>query len=138
MTRLLAFFFLFASFAHAEKSIFKEITPREASRMLKAKKPPVIIDIRTPEEFKNGHLKGAKLVDYRKDFEKNLAKLDRNQIYIFHCRSGGRSTQSLPIWKKLGFKNVLHLKSGYLGWTKAKLPVVVPKTKSITPPQQLE
>lgn len=129
MTRILTLFLFLTVFSSANESIIKNISPAQASKMLKAKKPPVIIDIRTPEEFAKGHLEGAKLVNYRKDFKKNLAKFDRNKTYIFHCQSGGRSTHSLSIWKKLGFKNVHHLKSGYLGWAEARFPVVVPKKK---------
>ncbi|MEN8849319.1 MAG: rhodanese-like domain-containing protein [Akkermansiaceae bacterium] len=107
----------------------KDVTPAEAQARLKEEKPPVIIDIRTPAEFKKGHLKGAKNINYREDFEDNLAKLDPSKRYIFHCQSGGRSTASIPTWKKLGFTNILHLKSGYLGWQKAKLPVVTKATE---------
>lgn len=117
------------TFAQAEDTTIKNVTPEQAEKMLKEKKVPVIIDIRTLGEFSKGHLKGATLIDYRKDFSKKLAKLDREQAYIFHCQSGGRSTQSLPVWKQLGFKNVSHLNSGYLGWQKAKLPVVIPEKK---------
>ena len=129
MIRILTSLTLLTSFIHADELVIKDITAAQAAKMLKAEKPPVIIDIRTPEEFKNGHIKGAKVINFSKDFEKNLSKLDRNQTYIFHCLSGKRGTRSLPIWKKLGFKNVHHLKSGYLGWTKEKLPVVIPEKK---------
>ncbi|MFP6881875.1 MAG: rhodanese-like domain-containing protein [Roseibacillus sp.] len=52
-----------------------------------------------------------------------MGKLDRNKAYLVHCRSGGRSTNSLGVWKKLGFKRVYHLDGGFLAWQKAKLPV---------------
>lgn len=116
MTRILTLLISLIGFAIADEPDFKDITAAQTAKMMEAKKPPVIIDIRTLAEFKKGHIKGAKLIDFRKDFEANLSKLDRNQTYIFHCQSGGRSTQSLPVWKKLGFKNAYHLKSGYLGW----------------------
>ncbi|MDB4329274.1 rhodanese-like domain-containing protein, partial [Akkermansiaceae bacterium] len=60
----------------------KDVTPAEAQARLKEEKPPVIIDIRTPAEFKKGHLKGAKNINYREDFEDNLAKLDPSKRYI--------------------------------------------------------
>lgn len=127
MIRTLIFFILLTSFIPAADLIIHDITAAKAAQMLKAESPPIIIDIRTPREFQKGHLKKAQLVDYQKDFEKKLSKLDRTQTYIFHCQSGGRSTRALPVWKKLGFTKVHHLKSGYLGWTKAKLPVVLPE-----------
>ncbi len=103
----------------------KDITPAEAQTLMKEEKPPVIIDVRTPAEFKKGHLKGAKNINSRDQFEDNLAKLDPSKRYIFHCKSGGRSTATIATWKSLGFTEVYHLKSGYLGWQKAKLPVVI-------------
>ena len=56
-----------------------------------AKKRPLVIDIRTPEEYKEGHIKGARLIDYlADDFSSKLSKFDREQAYLIHCRSGGR------------------------------------------------
>lgn len=107
----------------------ENITPQKAHELLSGKNPPQVIDIRTAEEFKEGHIKGAKQIDFFKDFEKNLAKLDPKKPYIMHCRSGGRSTKSLPIWKKLGFTKVYHLDTGFNGWQEAKLPVVKPTSE---------
>ena len=90
----------------------------------------VVVDIRTPEEFAKGHIKGAVNINMNsKDFSEKLGKLERDKTYIMHCRSGGRSASSLPVWKRLGFKNVLHLSSGTLGWVKAGQPLVVATKK---------
>ena len=111
-------------------TLFAEnVSPEKAQELHSKKNPPQVIDIRTPEEFAKGHLKGAKLVNFFGEFEKELAKLDRNKAYLMHCRSGGRSTKSLAVWKKLGFTKVYHLDSGFLGWEKAKLPFVKPKSQ---------
>lgn len=90
-----------------------------------AGKRPVIIDIRTLAEFEDGHLEGARQIDFlRDDFEEKIAKLDRATPYLIHCRSGGRSGRSLATWKKLGFKRIYHLDGGMNAWRKAGLPVV--------------
>jgi len=127
-------FFILAAFllalipADAGEAKVKNVSPKEAQALLAKKAPPVIIDIRTPAEFAQGHIKGAKNIDFKNpDFEKKLSKLDRNKSYVFHCKSGGRSTKSLTVWKKLEFKNLYHLDQGILGWQKAKLPVVKAK-----------
>jgi len=110
--------------------IAEDITPAKAKVLLGMKNPPMAIDIRTPEEFAKGHIKGARLINFfGEDFEKELAKLDPKKAYVMHCKSGGRSAKSLPIWNKLGFTKVYHLKSGFDGWKKAKLPIAV-KPKS--------
>lgn len=104
------------------------IEAKKAAELLAAKdaaKRPLIVDIRTKAEFDGGHLKDAKNIDFfADDFEAQLAKLDKNKPYILHCQSGGRSKRSLDQWKKLGFKKVYHLDGGFLGWKRAKLPVV--------------
>lgn len=86
---------------------------------------PGIIDIRTPEEYAEGHLPGAANIDfYSSDFGQRLSQLDRQKTWLVYCRSGNRSGKSLKKFKKLGFENVLHLRGGYSAWTRAKGPTV--------------
>ena len=83
-----------------------------------------VVDVRTPEEFKEGHIKGAKNIDIAsKDFEAQLAKLDKTKPVLVHCQAGGRSTRALPTFEKLGFTNVTHLDDGFGGWEAAGKPV---------------
>ncbi len=84
----------------------------------------VVLDVRTPDEYKEGHIAGAVNVDFLgKDFADQLAKLDKEKTYVVHCRSGGRSTKSLETFQKLGFKSIVHLDNGFGSWQKAGLPV---------------
>ncbi len=84
----------------------------------------IVLDVRTPEEFKAGHIEGAKNVDFMGDkFAGEVAKLDKSKTCIVHCQAGGRSTRSLETLIKLGFKSIVHLDGGISGWQKAKLPV---------------
>lgn len=104
-----------------EAGSVKAVTAEEAKALLASKDAPTVIDIRTAEEFKEGHIEGAKQIDFKgNNFQEELAKLDRSKAYLFHCRSGGRSSQSLSIWKELGFKKLYHLDTGILGWEKAE------------------
>ncbi len=106
----------------------KDVTVEQAAAKLKKDPKIVVVDIRTPGEFAGGHLKGALNLDFNaEDFEKKLAKLDRKKTYLMHCMSGGRSTASIAVWDRLGFKNVLHLKAGAMGWKNQGQPVVMPK-----------
>jgi rhodanese-related sulfurtransferase len=89
------------------------------------KKRPTIIDIRTLGEFKAGHLQGAVHIDFlAEDFSTKIGKLNRNTSYLVHCQSGGRSSNSLALWKTLGFGKIYHLDGGLLAWKKAGLPIV--------------
>ncbi len=105
---------------------FATITPDDASAVLAD--PPddlVILDVRTPEEFAEGHLDGALLVDfYDPDFADQLAELDPDVPYVVYCRSGNRSGQTLPLMQQLGFGSALDIGGGILAWADAGLPIV--------------
>jgi rhodanese-related sulfurtransferase len=94
-----------------------------AARLIEAKQVK-ILDVRTPAEYAAGHIKGATLIDFNDPrFRQKVEALDRKQPYLLHCRSGARSTQSLALFKELGFEAVTHLEGGILAWTKAGKPV---------------
>ena len=130
MKKMMISFVAFLAFTMCVGAEVTAITAERAAARLKKDPKIVVVDIRTPAEFAKGHIKGAVNINMNsKDFAAKLAKLDRDKTYIMHCRSGGRSASSLPVWKRLGFKKVLHLSSGTLGWVKAGQPLVVSKKK---------
>ncbi len=89
----------------------------EAAKILKENPNAVVLDIRTPTEFKEGHIQDAVNIDYKADiFESELEKLDRDATYVMHCRSGRRSANSFETFRKLGFRNIVHIEDGILGW----------------------
>ena len=73
----------------------------------------VILDVRTPAEFQQQHLKSAINIDYYGAmFAADLAPLDRNKSYLLYCGSGTRSGKALPIMAQLGFWHVYNLADG--------------------------
>src|SRR3954470_8467015 len=83
-----------------------------------------VLDVRTPDEFKQGHIAGAKNIDFTEnDFEKKVGELDKSKPFLVHCGSGRRSTSSLEIFKKLGFQSIYHLDGGLKSWEAAGKPV---------------
>ena len=85
----------------------------------------VILDVRTPEEFAEGHIEGAIMLDfYRDDFADELAKLDPDVPYVLYCRSGNRSGQTRSLMEGLGFVDVADVDGGIGGWLDAGLPLV--------------
>ena len=109
---------VFVSVLSAEPVAVKDVTPDEAEALMKGAAKPLILDVRTPDEFAEGHIPGAKNVDFfGDDFEKQVAALKGNGAVIVHCAAGGRSAQSLPKVTALNkFGAVYHLKSGFNGW----------------------
>lgn len=85
----------------------------------------IILDVRTIEEFGEGHIEGAELLDfYRADFADQLDQLDKDQPYLIYCRSGNRSGQTLAIMEDLGFTDVADVDGGVLAWADAGLDLV--------------
>lgn len=74
-----------------------------------------ILDVRTQEEYDEGHLPDATLIDfYSTDFEEKLSTLDRNKTYLVYCRSGNRSGQTMNMMKEAGFLQVYNLSGGVI------------------------
>jgi phage shock protein E len=85
----------------------------------------VILDVRTPEEFAEGHLDGAVMIDfYEADFADRLGELDSEVPYLLYCRSGNRSGQTTVIMRDLGFTDVADVDGGIVAWSGAGLQVV--------------
>jgi rhodanese-related sulfurtransferase len=88
----------------------------------------VVVDVRTPEEFADGHIDGAKLIVWgAKGFEDRVqAELDPEQPVLLICRSANRSKLAADVMKNFGFRNLAELEGGMLAWNQAGLPVVKP------------
>jgi rhodanese-related sulfurtransferase len=90
------------------------------AKQLIADKKVVVLDVRTPGEFADGHLAGAINLDFRdKDFAAKVAKLDKNQPYLVHCAAGVRSAKACDIMGPMQFKTLYDLKGGLSAWQKA-------------------
>ena len=123
---VLLFFFTAAIGYADEAGEVKNVDAEKAKALLADKeKNIVVLDVRTPEEYKEGHIRDAKLVNFRaEDFESKLGELDKSKSYLVHCRSGGRSSAALEAFKKLGFKSIYQLDGGMLAWQEAGGEVV--------------
>jgi rhodanese-related sulfurtransferase len=110
-----------------------------AAGKLVANKKVVVLDVRTPQEYKAGHIAGATNIDFlAATFEGRIANLDTNQAYLVHCASGGRSTRCLPVLQKHGFKLIYHLDGGIKAWEKAGLAVETVEKSKLQPPNSRE
>jgi len=83
-----------------------------------------VLDVRTPEEFAAGHVKGATLIDfYEPDFAERIAELDRDTAYVVYCRSGNRSGKATALMAEQGFAAVSDVDGGVVAWQAAGLPL---------------
>ena len=101
------------------------LSPKKIISQAKADTTAVILDVRTPAEYAEGHLEGAKQLDYldAEAFDAGVKSLDKANTYYVYCRSGRRSHGACEKMKAQGFK-VFDMEGGYLNWTKQGLPVV--------------
>ena len=92
----------------------------------KAAEPGVVtLDVRTPGEFAEGYIEGARLIDFQSgNFENEIAALDKNATYAVYCRSGNRSGQAVKVMQEAGFSNVFNMNGGVIDWSNAGLPLV--------------
>lgn len=76
-----------------------------------------LIDVRTSEEYKSGHIKNAANIDfYSGKFTTEFNKLDKEKPLYIYCRSGSRSKQTSNKLSAMGFKEIYDLKGGILNY----------------------
>ena len=101
-----------------EKSDRIEIlNPADFSDAIAGKKVQ-LIDVRTPNEYGNGHIKNAVNVDFfnAAGFERYCEKMSRDKPVYLYCRSGARSRGAARKLVGMGFEKVYDLKGGYMSW----------------------
>jgi thioredoxin 1 len=83
-----------------------------------------LVDVRTPEEYADGHLKGSVNININSgDFEQQLGKLNKDVPVFVYCRSGGRSARAASKMESMGFKKVYNMDGGITAWGSAGKPV---------------
>jgi len=85
----------------------------------------IIIDVRTAEEFSEGHIQDAILINiYDPNFKTKIGELDKNGKYLMFCRSGNRSGKAVLQMTQMGFIDVLNIAGGIIAWQRAGKPLV--------------
>jgi glyoxylase-like metal-dependent hydrolase (beta-lactamase superfamily II)/rhodanese-related sulfurtransferase len=102
------------------------IDAHDVARELRGARPPLVIDVREPEEFVSdlGHIEGALLIPMDallRRLPKLAGYVDRNVVVV--CRAGARSRSACAILRTAGFQQVRNLEGGMLAWAEARLPV---------------
>lgn len=85
----------------------------------------VILDVRTMQEYRSGHLNGSINLDFRStSFADELKALDRGNAYLVYCRTGVRSGRAAALMKSLGFREIYDLAGGIAGWQREGFEIV--------------
>lgn len=122
-----AIVFLIMSFAivscngQASKNI-RTIEPKDFAEAINTTQNPQILDVRTPEEFSEGHLEHAENVNWLGDhFVADAEKFDKTKPVFVYCKSGARSKKATEKLEQLGFKNIYEMEGGFMSWSAAGL-----------------
>ncbi len=95
---------------------------------LKETSDAFLLDVRTPEEVAQGKIKDATNMDFNSiDFKKKISTLDKNKTYFVYCAKGVRSGKAVDLMSSLGFKKLVSLQDGFVGWKEKGLPVEINK-----------
>jgi len=101
-----------------------EVNSKHVSNILQKDKKIIVLDVRTADEYKEGHIKGAINIDIRQpDALGRVDKLNRNAKYLVYCRTNHRSGIAVEHMTQSGFKTVYQMMDGFQGWAANHLAV---------------
>ena len=95
---------------------YMNITAAEAKKIMDTESDYIILDVRTEEEFAQGHIPGAMLIpDYAIREKAETALPDKDALILVYCRSGRRSKNAAQILAELGYSNIREF-GGIMSW----------------------
>ncbi|KFL37099.1 hypothetical protein N788_11270 [Arenimonas donghaensis DSM 18148 = HO3-R19] len=100
------------------------VSPAAVAEITARADAPLLLDVRSPEEFAQGHLPGAVLIPHDQ-LASRLDELDRDRWVLVYCRSGKRATTAQGILEDAGFE-VRQIQGSWLRWQEEDRPVVIP------------
>ena len=99
-----------------EKVTYISVSGKEAKQKMETEKDYIILDVRTQEEFDEGHIPGAVLIpDYEIQQRAEKELTDKNQLILVYCRSGRRSKLAAQALADMGYTNVTEF-GGIIDW----------------------
>ena len=116
------------------------ITPRDLSTLLESQAKTVLLDVRTPAEFKGVHANGARNIPLQTIAPATLANdpsLSKEASICLLCEKGGRAAVAAGHFLAAGFPNVLVVEGGTRAWIDAGLPVITGKHPAISIERQV-
>lgn len=102
--------------------LIKEIDSQELTQWLQTENPPLLIDVRTPQEMAQASIPNGKPLPL------SLLPLRFNEVpkqekVVFYCRTGARSAQACLFMAQQGYDNVYNLHGGIVSWARYGLPI---------------
>ncbi len=111
---------LFLTYCNNQPKKHKTFTVQQVHKIIIKDVNIQILDVRTPEEYMEGHLEKAINKNwYDSNFSNKINELDKTKPVLIYCEAGGRSETAAQKLTELGFKNVIQLKGGIEDWNRA-------------------
>lgn len=99
----------------------KSVNPPEVIERLNQKPRPYLLDVRQPDEYRQGHIPGAKLIPLS-ELPKRARELPKDREIVCICRSGNRSASAAKHLASAGYSAV-NMSGGMIAWSRNSLPV---------------
>lgn len=117
---LLAFFYLSCQAQHNTN-----LNATEFETAIQNKESIQLLDVRTPGEYKSGHIANALLADWndKDEFNRRIAFIDKKKPLYIYCLAGGRSAAAAAKLRSMGYEQVYELKGGTNAWKAAGKPL---------------
>ena len=97
-------------------AVYMNITAEEAKQIMDSEEAYIILDVRTQEEYDQGHIPGAIVISHEEIVEKAEEVLtDKDQLILVYCRSGRRSKIAAEALVELGYTNIKEF-GGIIDW----------------------
>ena len=111
----------FHQLVNEAKKEIQEIGPADLKKMQESTEDFVLIDVREPDETARGTIPGAVAIPRGKlELDVDQVTTDKDKKVVLYCGGGSRSALAAWMLKKMGFRNVISLATGYRGWQQSQ------------------
>jgi rhodanese-related sulfurtransferase len=102
---------------------FKNINSKDAKALLAKNKSIYLLDVRSPEEYRQGYIQGGVLIPIN-EIERRVNEVPRNRPIVVYCAVGSRSVPVAGFLASKGYREVYNMQDGIMGWYRNGFPVV--------------
>ncbi len=122
MKKFLLLLLLLLMSAELSAAGYKNIGSREAKELLAKNSAVFLLDVRTPDEYRQGHIQGGVLIPIN-ELERRVNEVPRNRPVLVYCAVGSRSNAAAGLLSGKGFKEIFNMQDGIMGWYRNGFPV---------------
>lgn len=109
--------------ASTQTEVFASYPPAQTMDLIQRKKELLIVDVRSPEELREGKIVNSTLIPFF-DIMKGAHAIPQDRPLLLICAVGGRSYAAMQILSRMGYKEIYNLEGGIAAWKQANLPLV--------------